>query len=72
MGRMNEDQRWAAMLWMAHTHARGGDLGKANALLDLVQVQARARSDAGDGAGATSALHAAIELRRSLREMARP
>lgn len=69
---MTDEQRWAAMIWLAHTHARGGDFNKANALLDLVQVQARAKSDSvEEDVEAMAALHAAMDLRRSLHVMAR-
>lgn len=74
MGAMRQDQTWAAMIWLAHTHARTGDYTKANALLDLVQVESKARREVSDGdveARATAAFHAAIELRRSLGRMAR-
>lgn len=61
------------MLWLAHGHARRGELNAANVLIDLVQVQAKAERDATDApAEATAALHAALELRGSLHAMARP
>lgn len=62
------------MIWLAHSHARGGDFTKANALLDLVQVESKARQESTHGeheARATAAFHAAIELRRQLQRMAR-
>ncbi|HJL15904.1 MAG TPA: hypothetical protein RMH99_09620 [Sandaracinaceae bacterium LLY-WYZ-13_1] len=72
MARLDDDQRWMAMIWGAHTQARAGDFTKANALLDLVQVQASTRSErVEEDPTATNVLHAAIELRHSLHAMAR-
>lgn len=74
MRALRQDQTWAAMIWLAHSHARTGDYSKANALLDLVQVESKARREENDGdaeARATAVFHAAVELRRSLHRMAR-
>ena len=74
MSALNEEQTWAAMMWLAHTHARTGDFSKANALLDLVQVESKARRESTDGdteIRAAATFHAVIELRRSLQRLAR-
>ena len=74
MGPLDEEQTWAAMIWLAHTHARCGEFSKATALLDLVQVESKARREATDGDAeirAAAAFHAALELRRSLHDLAR-
>jgi len=65
MRERHAERRWATSLWLAHSHARRGELGAANRLLDFVQVEAET---APEGA---STLHAALELRRSLHAMAR-
>lgn len=73
MGVLRREQTWAAMIWLAHTHARTGDYSKANALLDLVQVESKAEREVSPedpDSRATAAFYAAIELRRSLHRMA--
>ena len=57
------------MNWLARTHARTGQTSKANALLDLVHVESKARREGSRGdrpARAEATFHAALELRRSL------
>jgi len=71
MGTFDDEQRWAAMIWQAHTEARHGDYSKAGALLDLVQVQAGAERERSPQSKALAALDAAVELRKSLRRMSR-
>ena len=65
MRERHAERRWATSLWLAHSHARRGVRRAAPGLLDFVLVEAET---APEGA---SALHAALELRRSLHAMAR-